>query len=240
MNNRVLLIEDDPEIAEIVEFNLKDLDLTSDRVSDGKTGLEHALEEEYCLIVLDLMLPGLDGFTICKRIREHDRDTPILMLTARSEEVDRVVGLEIGADDYLTKPFSVREMVARVKALLRRSARNTGEKEGNGGVITVGALTLDEEKRRMYLDGNSVDLTVKEFDLLSLFMKNPGRAYSRTDLLNLVWGYRFEGYEHTVNTHINRLRRKIEQDPSNPLYLITVWGIGYRFAEASELTGKDR
>ena len=231
----ILIIEDDREIAEVVATNLRDLGLETECVTNGRTGLERSLEGDFSLIILDLMLPELDGLTICTRIREKDRVTPILMLTARSEEVDRVVGLEIGADDYLTKPFSVREMTARVKALLRRARTGTATQDDGLKQISFGPLTLDEMKRKVTLNDQTVELTVKEFELLALFMKNPGRAYSRTDLLNLVWGYQFEGYEHTVNTHINRLRGKIEGDPANPVYLKTLWGVGYRFAELSEL-----
>jgi DNA-binding response OmpR family regulator len=236
VKDTVLIIEDDREIAEVVATNLRDLGLETERVTNGRTGLDRSLEGDFSLIILDLMLPEMDGLTICSRIREKDPVTPILMLTARSEEVDRVVGLEIGADDYLTKPFSVREMTARVKALLRRA--RTGIPTQDEGLMQVafGSLTLDEAKRKVTLNDQTIELTVKEFELLALFMKNPGRAYSRTDLLNLVWGYQFEGYEHTVNTHINRLRGKIEPDPANPAYLKTLWGVGYRFAELSEFS----
>jgi DNA-binding response OmpR family regulator len=162
---------------------------------------------------------------------------PILMLTARSQEIDRVLGLEIGADDYVTKPFSIRELVARVKALLRRvqADREAAETMADKGRVEIGDLAMDFDKRRVTRAGAPVELTAKEFDLLALFSRTPGRTYSRTDLLNLVWGYQFEGYEHTVNSHINRLRAKIEEDPAHPRYLKTVWGVGYRFAEPAEL-----
>jgi DNA-binding response OmpR family regulator len=162
------------------------------------------------------------------------------MLTARSEEMDRVLGLELGADEYVTKPFSVRELVARVKALLRRARVEAGE-EGEAArqqAVTIAELSLDFEKRRVTRAGAVIELTVKEFDLLALFARNPGRTYSRGDLLNLVWGYQFEGYEHTVNSHINRLRAKIEEDPGRPRYLRTVWGVGYRFAEPVEIEAR--
>jgi DNA-binding response OmpR family regulator len=237
----VLIIEDDREIADLVALHLKDIGLAAERAADGADGLRKALEGRYTLVILDIMLPGMDGLTVCSRIREKDPSVPIIMLTARSEEGDRVLGLEIGADEYVTKPFSVRELVARVKALLRR-VRTEREPRGTGiagarGTIGLGGLVVDFDKRKVSLDGGAVDLTVKEFDLLGLLVRNPGRAYSRTDLLNLVWGYQFEGYEHTVNSHINRLRAKIERNPSHPRYLKTVWGIGYRFAEAAELGG---
>ena len=234
----VLIIEDDKDIADVVAMNLRDLGLQTDRAVDGRAGLQKALEAEYSLVILDLMLPKMDGLTVCTRIREKNPFTPILMLTAKSEELDRVLGLEIGADEYVTKPFSVRELVARVKALLRRVQADREAVAGRGDKrrIEVGDLVMDFDKRKVTLAERTVDLTVKEFDLLALFARNPGRTYSRTDLLNLVWGYQFEGYEHTVNSHINRLRSKIERDPGRPRYLRTVWGVGYRFAELSELS----
>jgi two-component system alkaline phosphatase synthesis response regulator PhoP len=237
---RVLIVEDDPEIAEVVAVNLRDLGLETERVADGRTGLQKALDGRYSLLVLDLMLPRLDGLAICRAIREKNPFIPILMLTAKSEEVDRVLGLELGADEYVTKPFSVRELAARVKALLRRVRTDREALAGSaaqpdGGRIALGALSLDLGRRKVTLEGRTVELTVKEFELLALFVRNPGRTYSRTDLLNLVWGYQYEGYEHTVNSHINRLRNKIEQEPGHPRYLRTVWGVGYRFAEAEEL-----
>ena len=184
------------------------------------------------------MLPKMDGLAVCSRIREKNPATPILMLTAKTEEIDRILGLEIGADEYVTKPFSVRELVARVKALLRRvqADRDAAAGAAEKGRVEIGELALDFDKRRVTRAGATVDLTVKEFDLLALFARTPGRTYSRTDLLNLVWGYQFEGYEHTVNSHINRLRAKIESDPGHPRYLRTVWGVGYRFVEAEELS----
>jgi DNA-binding response OmpR family regulator len=232
----VLIIEDDKDIAEVVAVNLADMGLRTERASDGKTGLQKALAGGYSLVILDLMLPGMDGLAVCARIREKNPYTPIMMLTARSEELDRVFGLEIGADEYVTKPFSVRELMARVKALLRRVQADRDSLAARGGKIQIGRLEMDFEKRKVTLEGKTIELTVKEFDLLALFARSPGRAYSRTDLLNLVWGYQFEGYEHTVNSHINRLRAKIEKDPGHPVFLRTVWGIGYRFAEASELS----
>jgi len=233
---RALIIEDDKDIADVLSLHLKDLGLSADRAADGRSGLAKALENRYAVVILDLMLPKMDGLSVCTKIREKSPGTPILMLTAKSEEVDRVVGLELGADDYVTKPFSVRELMARIKALLRRSQQADKPSEGAAaGTIQVGDLALDFDKRRVTRAGATVELTVKEFDLLGLFARNPGRTYSRTQLLNLVWGYQFEGYEHTVNSHINRLRAKIEADPGHPRYLRTVWGVGYRFAEASEL-----
>ncbi len=242
VDGSVLIIDDDREISDVVAMNLRDLGFKTERAHDGKAGLQKALAGAHSLIILDLMLPQLDGISVCRRIRERNPYTPILMLTARSEEMDRVLGLELGADEYITKPFSVRELMARVKALLRRVETDreaaSGKAAGGqaGGQVRVGEITIDFEKRKVTLAERTVELTVKEFDLLALFARNPGRTYSRTDLLNLVWGYQYDGYDHTVNSHINRLRSKIEEDPGQPRYLKTVWGIGYRFAEPAELS----
>jgi DNA-binding response OmpR family regulator len=232
---RALIIEDDQDIAEVVAMNLRDLGLETERAADGRTGLQKALERPYALIVLDLMLPKMDGLSVCTRIREKNPATPILMLTAKSEEIDRVRGLEIGADDYVTKPFSVRELVARVKALLRRVQAERDAPPTVEPVVEVGDIALDLSRRRVTRAGTPLSLTVKEFELLALLARNPGRTYSRADLLNLVWGHQYEGYEHTVNSHINRLRAKIENDPGHPRLLRTVWGVGYRFSEPGEL-----
>lgn len=235
---KVLIIEDDWEIAGLVAINIQDLGLQTEQVHDGTIGLQKALEEDWDLIILDIMLPGTDGISVCRQLREKDPYTPVLMLTARAEEIDRILGLELGADDYMTKPFSIRELTARVKALLRRSKTQRLPSSDNipvSDIVRIGGLEIDFIKRKAVLDGGALELTVKEFELLSLFVKNPGRAYSRADLLDLIWEYNYEGYEHTVNTHINRLRNKIEKDPANPVYLLTVWGIGYRFVEASEV-----
>jgi two-component system alkaline phosphatase synthesis response regulator PhoP len=233
----ILIVEDDRDMASVVAMNLRDLGYQTDLAHDGRTGLRKALEGTYALVILDIMLPQIDGLTVCRRIREVNPQTPILMLTARSEEIDRVLGLDLGADDYLTKPFGMRELAARVKALRRRVAADREAATGGTpkGKVEIGGLALDFDLRKVTVDGRTTDLTVKEFDLLSLFARNPGRTYSRSDLLNLVWGYQFEGYDHTVNTHINRLRNKIEKDPASPRYLRTVWGVGYRFAEPQEL-----
>jgi DNA-binding response OmpR family regulator len=234
---RALIIEDDQDIAEVVAINLRDLGLETERAADGMAGLQKALERPYALIVLDLMLPRMDGLSVCKRIREKNPATPILMLTAKAEESDRVHGLEIGADDYVTKPFSVRELVARVKALLRRAQAGRDATAPSAGeeVVEVGEIAIDFARRKVTRAGTPLSLTVKEFELLALLARNPGRTYSRADLLNLVWGHQFEGYEHTVNSHINRLRAKIENDPGHPRFLRTVWGVGYRLSEPAEL-----
>lgn len=234
---RVLLIEDDPKIARLVQIHLKDLGLVPDWAADGQSGLARMEERAYALVILDLMLPDLDGLEICKRIRRSHLFTPILMLTAKSEELDVVLGLELGADDYLTKPFSVRELIARVKALFRRieAERQRAARPDPDEVLAFGALTIYPRKRKVLLRGAPVDLTAKEYDLLELFAGHPGCVYSRSELLEQVWGYQFDGYDHTVNSLINRLRRKIEADPSRPVYIKTVWGVGYRFAEPDEL-----
>ena len=229
MDQRILIIEDDPEIADLVELHFRDHNFELDRAANGEDGLEMALANTYDAVLLDLMLPGLDGVEVCKRLRT-EKNVPIIMLTAKSEELDRVLGLELGADDYVTKPFSVRELIARVKAVLRRA----GGAAANGdqpGTISIAGIEIDREKRTVTLNSARVELTAKEFDLLTLFALNPGRVFRRNELLDKVWGYQFEGYGHTVNSHINRLRNKIEENPAEPALITTVWGVGYRFAE---------
>jgi DNA-binding response OmpR family regulator len=234
--NKILLIEDDPYVADLIEINLKDFGYELERAGDGLAGLQKFQECEYALVILDLMLPKLDGLEVCKRMRAENRYTPILMLTAKAEEFDKVLGLELGADDYLAKPFSVRELAARLKALLRRreAEREKADKKDNTTELIFDALRISLEKRKVTLAGLPVELTAKEFDLLARFASHPGRAYSRQELLDLVWGHQFDGYDHTVNSHINRLRSKIEKNPAEPKYIQTVWGVGYRFAELEE------
>jgi DNA-binding response OmpR family regulator len=199
---------------------------------DGQTGLSKATSGAYDLVILDLMLPGLDGLEICRRLRRAVTYVPILMLTSKATELDRVLGLEIGADDYVTKPFSIQELLARVKAIFRRSeSLQSVSSESTGKTVRVGELLIDMDKRNVMLGHRAVDLTAKEFELLSHFALHPGRVYTRTQLLDQVWGYGHEGYEHTVNSHINRLRAKIETNPAQPGYIITVWGVGYKFAD---------
>jgi len=234
MPRKVLLIEDDHDIAELVAMHLRDEDCEVDVYHNGKEGLAAAENGDHDLLILDLMLPGLDGLSICRQLRNRDHYLPILMLTAKSSELDRVLGLELGADDYLTKPFSIRELVARVKALFRRA--EAMENASNATVdsskpLQSGAMRIDVEKRIVSVEGKAIDLTAKEFDLLLHFARHPGRVFSRVQLLDQVWGYGHEGYEHTVNSHINRLRAKIEQDPAKPHYILTVWGVGYKFTE---------
>jgi len=232
MNRKILVVEDDRDIAALVELHLRDIGADVTLAHDGRAALDLAMARTFDLIVLDLMLPSVDGLEICRRLRAQNRYTPILMLTARSTDVDRIVGLEIGADDYLTKPFNVRELVARVKALLRRVDALSKNEPEEASLLELGDLTIDVIKRRVTLRGNDVELTAREFDLLLHFAKHPGRVYTRAQLLDQVWGYGHEGYEHTVNSHINRLRSKIEHDQSQPGYILTVWGVGYKFRDA--------
>ena len=229
---KVLIIEDDHDIVELLSIHLRDLECQLEKAYDGKTGLELSKDESFDLIILDVMLPKMDGLEVCRRIRMQENYTPILMLTAKSEEIDKILGLETGADDYLTKPFSVREFIARVKAIFRRSQINreqTKDSESTKTQVKFDELEIDLIKRKVLLNAQRVELTPKEFDVLALLSAHPGRSYSREELLNLVWGYEFSGYEHTVNSHINRLRSKIEPDLSNPKYILTTWGVGYRF-----------
>ncbi len=236
MDEKILIVEDDPDIADLLELNLRDAGYRTELAKNGLVGARMALENEFDLVCLDIMLPKLDGMEVLKRIREEKKTLPVLMLTAKSEEFDKVLGLELGADDYITKPFSLRELLARVKAILRRvSAVKQAASSDDQTEIHIPGLSIFLEKRKIILHGNPVDLTAKEFDLLALFATHPGRAYSRQELLDIIWGYQFDGYDHTVNSHINRLRSKIEHDPSNPTYVKTVWGVGYRFVEPEEL-----
>ena len=230
---QILVVEDDPDICHLLEIHLGDQAYQVDVVRNGIDGLNRAGNHDYRLIVLDLMLPGLDGLELCRRLRGQANTTPILMLTAKSTELDRVLGLELGADDYLTKPFSILELQARVKAILRRSELSAGAGgEGADERIEHSGLVIDIPRRGVEVDGRPVDLTAREFDLLLHFARHPGRVFSRGQLLDQVWGYSHTGYEHTVNSHINRLRKKIEKAPDAPRYIETVWGVGYRFREA--------
>jgi len=236
MPRKILIIEDDHDIARLLELHLRDLGYELTLAFDGAAGLKQGLSVPYDLIILDLMLPKIEGLELCRNFRARSGYTPILMLTAKSSELDRVLGLEVGADDYLTKPFSIRELLARVKALLRRveALRTQASAAGVENSIQAGDLSIDVEKHKVTLRGKTVDLTAKEFDLLLQFATHPGRVYTRSQLLDLVWGYGHEGYEHTVNSHINRLRTKIEKDPAHPRYILTVWSVGYKFTDLEE------
>lgn len=230
---KILIIEDDPDIVSLLEIHLKDHEYSLSTAFDGNKGLAMARANRFDLVILDLNLPGMDGLEICRVLRVEQKSTPILMLTARSEEIDKVLGLEMGADDYLTKPFSVREFLARVKSILRRTeiVKTSGEESRLKQKLEFGELTIDLEKRAVSIKEERIDLSPKEFELLSLLASHPGKSFDRSRILSLVWGYDFDGYEHTVNSHINRLRRKIEPDMNKPSYILTSWGIGYRFNE---------
>lgn len=234
---KALIIEDDRAIVDLLVMNLQDQGYITESSRNGVQGLEMVLSGGYDLVILDIMLPGLDGLSICRKIRERDLSTPVLMLTAKTDEIDKIVGLEIGADDYVTKPFSIRELIARIRALQRRAeARNEKETDlGLPSVRQMGGISIDIDRRSTQGRSGTIDLTTKEFDLLRVMSDHPGRAFSREELLEMVWGYQYEGYLHTVNSHINRLRAKIEDDPAHPQIVETVWGFGYRLADG----GKD-
>ena len=236
MTRNILVIEDDRDIARLVELHLRDEGYSVTVVPDGKLGLRQALAKPYDLVILDLILPGMDGLEVCRHIRNRPEYAPVLMLTAKSTDVDRILGLEMGADDYLTKPFNVRELLARVKALFRRvEALRAKDSAVPQKTIRAGDLTIDPEKRKVAVQGKPVHLTAREFELLLEFSRHPGRVYTRAQLLDKVWGYSYQGYEHTVNSHINRLREKIERSPANPRFILTVRGVGYRFVEPEDL-----
>lgn len=227
----LLLVEDDPDIAKILADNLREEGYLVDVIADGDAALAAIAANHYDMLLLDVMLPGVDGLEICRRVRAGLVYTPIIIVSSKSSDVQRVVGLEIGADDYITKPFSLAEVVARVRALLRRAAAlNRPSAEQSSAIIVTQGLRIDAQSRTVALDGQSVALTAREFDLLNFFARHPGRMLTRLELLNQVWGYSHDGYEHTVNSHINRLRAKIEADPANPTRILTVWGLGYKFA----------
>jgi DNA-binding response OmpR family regulator len=228
MRKKILVIEDERDIGDLIRLHLEDLNYKVSVARDGNTGLRRCSEGSWNLIILDLRLPGIDGLEICRRLRQGSKYIPILMLTSKSSELDRVLGLEIGADDYVTKPFSVLELMARVKAILRREDLFDRSKPKAMEAVEVGSLEIDPATRSAVISGEAVELTAKEFDLLFHFAKHPGRVFSRAELLDHVWGYGHEGYEHTVNSHINRLRAKIENDPARPEFIVTMWGVGYK------------
>ncbi len=229
MQKKILIIEDDVHIAELLRLHLADLNHHLQICHDGEQGWAQYQKTGYDLVILDIMLPGLDGLEICQRIRRYEKHyTAILMLTSKTTELDRVLGLELGADDYLTKPFSLLELIARVKALLRRNTA-LNQPEAPPSLLEFTGLTIEPGSREVRCNGTAVELTAREFDLLLYFAQHPGQVFSRLQLLDQVWGYSHEGYEHTVNSHMNRLRSKIEADPKNPVYIKTVWGVGYQF-----------
>ncbi|MBI4189016.1 MAG: response regulator transcription factor [Betaproteobacteria bacterium] len=236
MNRSVLVIEDQQDIAKLIKLHIQDLSCEVHLAHDGISGLSKAEAKAYDLIILDLMLPGIDGLEICRRLRAKSNYVPILIVTAKAAELDRVLGLELGADDYLTKPFSILELVARAKALFRRMDALTANTAGpSANPIRAADLVIDPAKREVVLGNKPVSLTAKEFDLLLHFARNSGKVYSRMQLLDMVWGYGHDGYEHNVNCHINRLRAKIEKNHAKPKFILTVRGVGYKFAEVANM-----
>ncbi|TXS96743.1 response regulator transcription factor [Parahaliea maris] len=223
-----MVIEDEHDIAELIALHLRDEGFRVTVAEDGHTGMREAFARPWDLVLLDLRLPGTDGLSICRALRAEQNYVPILMLTSKSSELDRVLGLELGADDYVTKPFSVSELVARVKSLFRRVDAISRSPAAGAESLSVGALAIDAATREVRVDDAPVELTAREFDLLLHFARHPGRVFSRAQLLDSVWGFGHEGYEHTVNSHINRLRGKIEPDHEQPQYIVTVWGVGYK------------
>ncbi|MRS13771.1 response regulator [Enterobacteriaceae bacterium RIT691] len=234
---KILLVEDDQDIATLLQLNLRDEGYQIVHETDGNQALVQLEKQVWDAVILDLMLPGVDGLEICRRIRQMTRYLPVIIISARTSETHRVLGLEMGADDYLPKPFSVLELIARVKALFRRQEAMGQNIRMEGGAIACHGLDIDPLAREVRLRGELVELTPREFDLLYWFARHPGEVFSRLSLLDRVWGYQHEGYEHTVNTHINRLRIKIEHDPAEPEIILTVWGKGYKFASDKTESG---
>jgi len=230
---QILVIEDDLDIGDMLGINLRDEGYVVEIATNGIDGLNRLQAQAYDLLVLDLMLPGIDGLEICRQVRNMPHFLPIIILSAKSAEPQRILGLELGADDYLTKPFSLHELIARVRALLRRVAALDRSMQDKTGVIACDDLIINPMSREVTLKNQSVALTAKEFELLLFFARNPGKAFTRLALLDQVWGYTHDGYEHTVNSHINRLRAKIERDSAQPIFIQTVWGVGYKFADFS-------
>ena len=228
---KILVVDDEKLLVKGIKFNLENEGYTVECCYDGATAVQMAAQGSYDLIILDLMMPGLDGLEACQRIRQTST-VPIIMLTARSEDADKLLGFESGADDYITKPFNILELKARIRALLRRAGITASQPGGQTGhILEHKGLTLDTEKRTAYKRGERVDLTAREFDLAELFLRSPGRVFSRDSLLDLVWGYEYQGDARTVDVHIRRLREKLEDDPASPSLIITKWGDGYYQAE---------
>lgn len=226
--HQILIVEDESDIANLVALHLGDANYDVSLAKDGHQGMQLALSRQWDLVILDVRLPGPDGLTICRTLRREMAYVPILMLTSKSSELDRVLGLELGADDYVTKPFSVTELVARVKAIFRRIESVEKRYPGTAELLSIADLTIDTSGRGVKKGNENLALTAREFDLLLHFVRHPGQVFSRAQLLDQVWGYGHEGYEHTVNSHINRLRAKIENDPAQPELIVTSWGVGYK------------
>ena len=222
---KILVVDDEHLLVKGIKFNLENEGYEVETGSDGEEAVEKARTGRFYLIILDLMMPKIDGLQACMKIREFST-VPVIMLTAKSEDADKIMGFECGADDYITKPFNILELKARVRALLRR-ALQAEKQERSANRLERGIIAIDVGERSAWKDGQSVELTAKEFDLMELFLRNPGRVYSRENLLNLVWGYEYIGELRTVDVHIRRLREKLEPDPGNPEYILTKWGVGY-------------
>ncbi len=232
MNEQLLLVEDDDAIAATLRLHLEEAGYRLHRESDGLQAMAAIDRQRWDMVLLDLMLPGADGWDVCRHLRAQHADVPVIMLSARSAEAHRVLGLELGADDYLAKPFSMLELVARVRALLRRIEHLRASPHATAE-LRFGPFRLDTLRRELLREEQAVSLTLREYDLLYFLLRHPGRAFSRGELLQRVWGAAFDGYEHTVNSHINRLRTKIEDDPREPRRIVTVWGVGYRFDDSN-------
>jgi DNA-binding response OmpR family regulator len=228
MAKRVLVVDDEKLIVKGIRFSLEQDGMEVDCAYDGEEALEAAKKKEYDVVLLDVMLPKLTGFEVCQQIREFSA-MPIIMLTAKGDDMDKILGLEYGADDYITKPFNILEVKARIKAIMRRSSKNAAANNADSKTVSFGEMKIDCENRRVYISGKEVNLTAKEFDLLELLVFNPNKVYSRENLLNIVWGYDYPGDVRTVDVHIRRLREKIESNPSEPKFIHTKWGVGYFF-----------
>lgn len=240
----ILIVDDDPDIGALLEMNLQMNGFSFERATDGKSGLERALAGTFSLVLLDLTMPHMDGLDVCKQLHQAKPELPIMIVSSRSDEVDKVLGFELGADDFVLKPFSPRELMSRVKAILRRSELAAAPSAAAGSAasapaiakISIGQITLNLDSREVFVSEKPLAVTATEYDLLYLLASNPGRVFEREQLLEIVWGYRAEGYARNVDCHVSRLRNKIEADPANPLYLRTVYGIGYRFCRPDELS----
>lgn len=227
---KILVVDDEKLLVKGIKFNLENEGYAVDACYDGESAVSMAMSGEYDLIILDLMMPKKDGLQACQEIRGFST-VPIIMLTARSEGADLLMGFESGADDYITKPFNILELKARVRALLRRASIAAPAEQGAAQILQRGHISVDEQRRQAFKAGQPVELTMKEFDLILFLMRNPGRVYSRESLLDLVWGYDYQGDTRTVDVHIRRLREKLEKDPARPEYIVTKWGVGYYFAD---------
>lgn len=228
MGRRVLVVDDEKLIVKGIRYSLEQDGMEVDCAYDGETAIDMIKENNYDIVLLDIMLPKKNGFEVCQQVRDFS-DVPIIMLTAKGEDINKILGLEYGADDYITKPFNILEVKARIKAIIRRNAKKAAPAGSSRQVIESSGLVVDKDSRRVFIDGNEINLTAKEFDLLDLLASNPNKVYSRDNLMNLVWGYDFPGDVRTVDVHIRRLREKIESNPSEPKYVHTKWGVGYYF-----------